>query len=51
MRLRPLKDAGFTIYQVKTADELVAYYEAASVIMLLQRIAFLRLLAIKPQQI
>ena len=25
----PLKDAGFTIYQVKTADELVAYYEAA----------------------
>lgn len=26
----PLKDAGFTIYQVKTADELVAYYEAAS---------------------
>lgn len=27
----PLKDAGFTIYQVKTADELVAYYEAASV--------------------
>lgn len=27
----PLKDAGFTIYQVKTAEELVAYYEAASV--------------------
>lgn len=26
----PLKDAGFTIYQVKTANELVAYYEAAS---------------------
>lgn len=26
----PLKDAGFTIYQVKTAEELVAYYEAAS---------------------
>ena len=26
----PLKDAGFTIYQVKTADELVAYYEATS---------------------
>ena len=26
----PLKDAGFTIDQVKTADELVAYYEAAS---------------------
>lgn len=26
----PLKDAGFTIYQVKTADKLVAYYEAAS---------------------
>lgn len=26
----PLKDAGFTIYQVKPADELVAYYEAAS---------------------
>ena len=25
----PLKDAGFTIYQVKTAEELVAYYEAA----------------------
>lgn len=25
----PLKDAGFTIYQVKTADDLVAYYEAA----------------------
>lgn len=26
----PLKDAGFTIYQVKTADELVTYYEATS---------------------
>lgn len=47
----PLKDAGFTIYQVKPADELVAYYEAASDDNAVTADSFLRLLTIKPQQI